>query len=217
MTDLWAGFWHKAENHRWSAVDEHVLHEVARAMGWGPERWLLELGGGRGEHSKRLAEMGRCVAPPIIYDTSKDANLLAERRGCEAVPAMAIPGHCAVVWSYGLVEHFDADDRERMVRNHFVLATEMVVIVVPARTWTRKLSPPRPEVPWQRELTAGELLAEMTLAAVQDGRSWRVEKPRAFAPLFGLRHIPDAVYEVLTPFAERVLPGNLLIGVARRV
>jgi len=32
-----------------------------------------------------------------------------------------------------------------------------------------------------------------------------------------MRHIPDAVYEVLTPCAERVLPGNLRIGVVRRV
>lgn len=76
------------------------------------------------------------------------------------------------------------------------------------------------DVPAQVEFTPVELERRMVdaVACVKGGaaRGWRVHVV-AFAPLFGLRHIPDVVYDILTALTRRLLPGNLLMGVARRI
>ena len=56
----WDAYWQDARNLHWGELDKHVLRVVADAMGWGPDRSLIELGGGRGQHSRNLYLWGRC-------------------------------------------------------------------------------------------------------------------------------------------------------------
>jgi hypothetical protein len=199
----WSSFYHRPHNHRWSSVDRHVLEVVADAMGWGPERLLLEIGGGRGTHSKRLWQMGRCETAHV-YDTCPDSRLVAERHGMPVVDELR---EAHIVWSYGVVEHLDGLERQDIIDQHFKYAAELVVIVVPRKSRTRAKSPS--SVPWWRGYTKSELVRRM------ERPGWSVEAD-SFAPLYGIRHIPDAFYEPLTTLAKHILPGNLLIGVARR-
>jgi hypothetical protein len=55
----WTPFWSRMANLRWTASDQHVLEVVGDALGWGPERSLLEIGAGRGQHSVRLQRAER--------------------------------------------------------------------------------------------------------------------------------------------------------------
>jgi len=199
----WSGFYHEAKNHRWSAVDQHVLEVVAEAMGWGPERTLFEIGGGRGLHSRKLWQMGRC-GKAMVYDTSAESRLIAERHGMPAKTKLAAAD---IIWSYGVCEHFDGLERQAIIDRHFEYARELVVIVVPAKTWT--MARPRLGVPWRREFTSRELGLRMAYPG------WIVTVD-SFAPLFTVRHIPDTFYAPLTTLLRRIVPGNLLIGVARR-
>lgn len=203
MTQDWSAYWHKPDNCRWSALDEHVLEVVAGAIGWGPDRTMLEIGGGRGEHSKRLWKMGRC-GKAMIYDVSPDARLLAERNG---LPVKKRLVDADIVWSYGLCEHFEGVERQVMIDRHYACASELVAIVVPAKSRTRHR--PWPEVPWQCGFTVSELKERM------ERPGWVVDVV-AFAPLYSIRHIPEAVYGPLTTLVKHVLPGNLLIGTARK-
>ena len=59
MSTEWSSYWHDVRNLRWTVIDQEVLERVANALGWGPERTLLEIGAGRGIHSKQLFEMMR--------------------------------------------------------------------------------------------------------------------------------------------------------------
>ena len=60
----------------------------------------------------------------------------------------------------------------------------------------------------------------MATAAAREWGSWTPSSlvhtdVHSFAPLFGLRHIPDAAYPTLDRLCGW-LPGNLILGVARK-
>ena len=203
----WSEYWRNMKNLRWSALDQHILEVVGNAMGWGPDRSLLELGGGRGLHSTKLDATCRC-GDTTIMDPCIEARLLASRLG-HATWAFLPNRRFDIVWSYGLVEHFPDLARQDLVDHHFRLAREQVVIVVPAATWTRGLSPPRAGTPQQWNYSRRQLLREMAHPG------WTVSIT-SFAPLFGIRHIPDAFYPVVDKLVGWALPGNLLLGVARK-
>ena len=213
MSD-WSGFWQKMTNLRWSACDQHVLEVVGDTLGWGPERTLLEIGCGRGMHSHQLHQAGRCGRIDLV-DEADEARRLACRlpfaRDYEGGWATdALPTHTYdIVWSSGVVEHYFGDERQDIIEDHFRLADEWVVLVVPRQTWTRWLFPPRADVPLCRLYSKDELHKRMARPG------WDVTVT-TFAPLFGLRHIPDAFYPVLTKLLGLFLPDNLLIGIARK-
>lgn len=209
----WCDYWQDMRNLRWGALDRHLLEVVGDAMGWGPHRELLELGGGRGWHSRSLYLTGRCGSM-CVADRSPEARMLARRAGCETTGE---PGQEAdVVWSSGLIEHFSGHARQGIVDDHFRLAREQVVIVVPAANLQRRLSPPRPETPWAKLYTEEELWDRMVEAALN---VWGTEADltlQSFAPLFGVRHIPDALYPTLSRLVRPFLNGGLIIGTARK-
>ena len=195
-------------NLRWGALDQHILEVVGDALGWGPDRTLCELGGGPGLHSLKLKATGRCGETTIV-DPCPEARVLAGRFSHRTLVEQ--PDELFdVVWSSGLVEHFFGPARQAIVDGHFRLASGTVVLVVPAATWTRELFPPRAEVPDSTLYTATELYKRMTRPG------WTVEVS-GFAPLFGIRHIPDAFYPVVDRMVGWALPDNLLLGVARCV
>ena len=211
----WSEYWRSMKNLQWSALDQHVLEVVGNAMGWGPDRSLLEIGAGRAAHSTALWRAGRCGDFDVVEPSPAAQTLMARIPPFSTCSPMCynnadeIGVQYDIVWSYGLIEHFPDIEAQDIVDHHFRLAREQVVIVVPAATWTRRLSPPRADVPWQRNYTKRALRRKMAHPG------WAITIT-SFAPLFGLRHIPDAFYPVVDSLTGWALPGNLLLGVAEK-
>ena len=153
MSTEWSSFWLDVHNLRWAEVDEVILTAVANAVGWGPDRSLLELGAGRGLHSMRLYETMRC-GPPDVYDPCPEAYLFMKRAGLNAFrDESELRREYDVVWSNGLIEHFEGSERQEAVDRHFELSRDWVLVVVPRRNWQRRIFRPRRGVPHQTEYT----------------------------------------------------------------
>ena len=217
MSTEWSPFWLDVRNFRWAAVDQVILERVADTLGWGPDRSLLELGAGRGLHSKLLCDIMRCDRPDL-YDPCPEAYLCMTRAGLNALRDESELGrNYDIVWSNGLIEHFEGDERQAIVNQHFALSRDWVVFVVPRKNWQRKVFPPREGVPHQTEYTQTELTRRMRTGAEHGWghppASLRVE---SFCPLFGVRHVPDALYPVVDKLIGWSLPDGLLIGGARK-
>jgi len=217
MSTEWSSFWLDVHNLTWAAVDQVILERVANALGWGPDRTLLELGAGRGLHSKLLHEAMRSAAPHT-YDPCPEAYEYMRRAGLHAIMDETQIGEAYdIVWSNGLIEHFEGEERQRIVDRHFRLSRDWVLFVVPRRNWQRRVFRPRKGVPHQTEYTEGELEERMRAASLEVwGREPSVLRIRSFCPLFAVRHIPDAWYPVIDKLLGWALPDGLLIGWARR-
>jgi hypothetical protein len=218
MSTEWSSFWLDVRNLHWGAVDEEILERVANVLGWGPERSLLELGAGRGLHTKRLCETMRC-GDAETYDPCPEAYEFMLRAGLHAVKDESqLRSSYDIVWSNGLVEHFMEDPgRQDIVTRHFRLSNDWVLFVIPRANWQRRLFRPRTGVADQIEYTEAELAERMKSAAVEAwGRPPATLVVESFCPFFAVRHIPDAVYPVLDKLLGWALPDGLLIGWARR-
>lgn len=218
MSTEWSAYWQDVRNLRWTVVDQAVLEKVARLLGWGPTRSLLELGAGRGLHSKQLYETMRCDRPDL-YEISPEMLAYMERQGLRAIgDERELRSQYDIVWSYGVPEHFDDPERQEIIDRHFELANTWVVLVIPRRTWVRRGFGRRDRI-GARDFTEDELLARLKAAAEKhwtDPRSEIKYHVEAFCPLFGIRHVPDALYAVVEKMIGWALPGGLLIGHARR-
>jgi hypothetical protein len=217
MPTEWSSFWLDVRNLRWGAVDQVILERVAGLLGRGPARTLVELGAGRGEHSRRLHDMACCDRPdvfdpcPEAYEYMRSTGLAACRDESDLKPGYDI------VWSNGLIEHFFGEERQAIVTRHFRLSQDWVLIVVPRRNWQRKVWRPRQGVPHQVEYTDRELRDRLLEGAREAwGRDPSALGADSFCPLFGVRHIPDGLYPLVDKLAGWALPGGLLIGWARK-
>jgi hypothetical protein len=217
MPTEWSAFWQRAANLRWGAMDQEILEEVANLLGWGPNRTLLEIGAGRGLHSKFLYEYMRCDRPEL-YDPCPEAHQYITRAGLKAIAREdEITRTYDIVWSSGLVEHFFEDARQEIIDKHFRLSHDWVVLVVPRANWQRRIFRPRQEVPDAILYREGELMERMEAAALKCwGGAPAGVGHRCFAPLFGVRHIPDGIYSVADRIASPFLPAGLILGWARR-
>jgi hypothetical protein len=217
MSTEWSPYWQDVRNLRWTDVDEVVLEAVANRLGWGPERSLLELGAGRGIHSKRLHEMMRCEVPDL-YEVNPEMLMYMERQGLRAIgDEDKLRKRYDIVWSYGVPEHFEEPMRQEIIDRHFELAGECVLLVIPRETWFRKALGRHDRIP-ARDFTDAELRERLERGAGRhwggtDGVEFRVD---SFCPLFGVRHIPQGWYNLTDRLVGWALPGGLLIGCARR-
>jgi len=213
----WSPYWQDVANLRWTEVDEVVLERVANTLGWGPERALLELGAGRGIHSKRLFEMMRNEEPDL-YEINPEMLMYMERLGLRAIgDDDKLRQHYDIVWSYGVPEHFEEPMRQEIIDRHFELSSDWVLLVIPRATWLRKLLGRHDRIP-ARDFTAEELRERLENGAKRhwgglDGVTFHVE---SFCPLFGVRHIPQGFYNLTDKLVGWALPGGLLLGYARR-
>ncbi len=193
MSTEWSSFWLDVRNLHWGAVDEVILERIANALGWGPERSLLEFGAGRGLHSKRLYETMRC-ADPDVHDPCPESHEFMKRAGLNAIMEDAgLKAEYDIVWSNGLVEHFEGDERQTIVAKHFRFSGDWVLLIIPRKNWQRRLFRPRKGVPHQTEYTNEELEERMQNAAVEAwGQPPATLAVDSFCPFFAVRHIPDA-------------------------
>jgi hypothetical protein len=217
MPTEWTGFWLDAHNLRWSVVDEVTFEKVASILGWGPTRSLLEIGAGRGLLSKRLYETMRADWPDL-YDPCPESYEYMTRAGLRAVKSEAeLRNSYDVVWSNGLVEHFEGDERQGILGKHFRRSGDWVVIVTPRRTLRRSVFRPHASIPHQIEYTEEEMRRRLGAAALECwGQPAALIGVETFCPLFGIRHIPDAWYPVVDKLAGWALPDGLIVGWARR-
>ena len=218
MSTEWTPYWQDVRNLRWTVVDQVVLEKVAGLLGWGPTRSLLELGAGRGLHSRRLYETMRCDRPDL-YEVSPEMLAYMKRQGLNAIgDERELRRQYDIVWSYGVPEHFEGPERQAIIDRHFELAREWVVLVIPRRTWARRAFGRRDRV-GAHDFTEAELRARLRAGAEKhwsDSPAGIEHRAEAFCPLFGIRHVPDALYPVAEKLIGWALPGGLLIGHARR-
>lgn len=216
MSTEWSPYWQDVRNLRWTVVDQVVLERVANVLGWGPERSLLELGAGRGIHSKLLFEALRCEWPDL-YEVNPEMMLFMKRLGLNAIGDEGLKQSYDIVWSYGVPEHFEEPMRQEIIDRHFELSRDWVLLVIPRATWLRKLVAREDRIP-ARDFTDEELWQRLARGAEKhwgSGESVEIHV-ETFVPLFGVRHIPDAVYPVVNGLVGWALPGGLLIGWARK-
>jgi hypothetical protein len=217
MSTIWSSYWQDVRNLSWTDVDLVALEKVANALGYGPERSLLELGAGRGLHSKFLYEMLRCEDPDL-YEISPEMLLYMERQGLNAIgDSEKLKQRYDIVWSYGVPEHFEDPMRQEIIDRHFELAAEWVLLVIPRATWLRRAIGRHDRIPAE-DFTDSELRERLERGAEKewgqtDGVDFHVE---SFCPLFGVRHIPAGWYNMIDRLIGWALPGGLLIGWARR-
>jgi len=214
----WSEYWQDARNLRWTIVDQIVLDRVASALGWGPDRTLLELGAGRGLHSQRLFEMMRCSAPDL-YEVNPEMLRYMERMGFRAIGDDAdLKRRYHIVWSYGVPEHFEEPMRQQIIDRHFELSGGWVLLVIPRSTWLRRTVARTDRIP-ARDFTDDELRERLERGAERhwkdEGGTVRVTVEH-FCPLFGIRHIPDSLFPLIDGLLGWALPDGLLIGWARR-
>lgn len=217
MSTEWSGYWQDVVNLRWTEVDQVVLEKVANTLGWGPKRTLLELGAGRGIHSKYLFEMMRCERPDL-YEVSPEMLMYMERLGLNAIgDDTRLQESYDIVWSYGVPEHFEEPMRQTIIDRHFELSRGWVLLVIPRATWLRGIVGREDRIP-ARDFTYDELARRLADGASKhwggpDGVEIHVED---FCPLFGVRHIPSGWYNIVDRLTGWALPGGLLIGWAKR-
>ena len=217
MSTIWSSYWHDVCNLRWTDADLVTLEKVANTLGFGPQRSLLELGAGRGLHSKFLYEMLRCEKPDL-YEINPEMLLYIERQGLNAISDNEkLKQRYDIVWSYGVPEHFEDPERQEIIDRHFELAGEWVLLVIPRATWLRKAIGRNDRVP-ARDFTDAEFRERLERGAKKvwgqtDGVDFHVE---SFFPLYGVRHIPAGWYNIMDRLVGWALPGGLLIGWARR-
>jgi hypothetical protein len=217
MSNEWSEYWRDVANLRWTDVDQVVLERVANLLGWGPERTLLELGAGRGLHSKYLFEMMRCDEPHL-YEVSREMLMYMRRQGLHAVgDDSELNPKYDIVWSYGVPEHFEEPMRQEVIDRHFALSDRWVLLVIPRTTWLRSLVGRQDRIP-ARDFTDEELARRLADGAA---KHWKGASDVAihvddFCPLFGVRHIPAGWYNLVDKLIGWALPGGLLIGWAVR-
>ncbi|MBD3348149.1 MAG: hypothetical protein GF400_03000 [Candidatus Eisenbacteria bacterium] len=217
MATEWSPYWQDVSNLRWTEVDEVVLEKVANRLGWGPGRTLLELGAGRGLHSRRLYEMMRCDRPDL-YEVNPEMLAYMERQGLNAVgDDEELRNSYDIVWSYGVPEHFDDPQRQEIIDRHFELARHCVLLVIPRATWLRAAIGRHDRIP-AKDFSYMELRGRLEKGA---GRHWNgldgVEiGVETFCPLFGVRHIPRGLYNLTDRLVGWALPDGLLLGYAAR-
>ncbi|MBN2564142.1 MAG: class I SAM-dependent methyltransferase [Candidatus Eisenbacteria bacterium] len=217
MSTEWSEYWQDVANLRWTDVDQVVLERVANTLGWGPNRTLLELGAGRGLHSKFLFEMMRCDQPDL-FEVSQEMLMYMRRRGLKAVgdESELRPAY-NVVWSYGVPEHFEEPMRQQIIDRHFELSDRWVLLVIPRATWLRSMIGRKDRIP-ARDFTDDELARRLADGAA---RHWKGAPDvqihvEDFCPLFGVRHIPAGWYNLVDRLIGWALPGGLLMGWAVR-
>ena len=217
MSTEWSGYWQDVVNLRWTDVDRVVLEKVANELGWGPARSLLELGAGRGLHSKYLFELMRCERPDL-YEISPEMLLYMRRLGLNAIgDDNELKDKYDIVWSYGVPEHFEEPMRQSIIDRHFELSCGWVLLVVPRATWLRSLVGREDRIP-ARDFTYDEMARRLADGAAKHwGDPSDVEiHVEDFVPLFGVRHIPAGLYNLVDRLIGWSLPGGLLLGWARR-
>jgi hypothetical protein len=213
----WSEYWQDIGNLRWTAVDQAVLEKVARVLGWGPDRSLLELGAGRGLHSKLLYEGLRCSRPDL-YEVNPEMLLYMKRQGLNAIgdDAQLRPPY-DIVWSYGVPEHYEDPVRQEIVDRHFELSRDWVLLVIPRSTWARRAFARHDRVP-ARDFVDAEFRERLERGARRHwpnaaATEFNVE---SFCPLFGIPHIPEPFYPAVEKLLGWTLPGGLLLGWGRR-
>ena len=216
MQTEWSEYWQDVVNLRWTDVDQVVLERVANTLGWGPERTLLELGAGRGLHSKYLYEMMRCENPDL-WEVSPEMLLYMKRLGLNAIGDEGLRPPYDIVWSYGVPEHFEEPMRQTVIDRHFELSRGWVLLVIPRATWLRSILGRHDRIP-ARDFTYDELAGRLADGAAKHwGDPSSVEiHVQDFCPLFGVRHIPAGWYNVVDRLFGWALPGGLLIGWAKK-
>jgi hypothetical protein len=217
MSTEWSEYWQDVVNLRWTDVDQVVLERVANTLGWGPERTLLELGAGRGLHSKLLFEMMRCERPDL-FEVSQEMLMYMRRQGLHAIgDESQLQPPYDIVWSYGVPEHFEEPMRQQIIDRHFELSRRWVLLVIPRATWLRSLVGREDRIP-ARDFTYAELARRLADGAARHWNGAEDVKIRVedFCPLFGVRHIPAGWYNLVDRLVGWSLPGGLLIGWAVR-
>jgi len=217
MSTEWSEYWQDVVNLRWTDVDQVVLERVANTLGWGPDRTLLELGAGRGLHSRQLFDMMRC-ARPDLYEVSPEMLLYMKRLGMNAIgDDNDLQSSYDIVWSYGVPEHFEEPTRQNIIDRHFELSDGWVLLVIPRATWLRSLLGRHDRIP-ARDFTYGELARRLADGAAKHwGDPDSVEiHVTDFCPLFGVRHIPVGWYNLVDRLVGWTLPGGLLLGWAKK-
>jgi len=217
MSTEWSEYWQDVANLRWTEVDQVVLERVANTLGWGPDRSLLELGAGRGLHSKYLYEMMRCEEPDL-YEVSPEMLMYMKRLGLNAIGSDAeLRESYDIVWSYGVPEHFEEPMRQQIINRHFELSAGWVLLVIPRATWLRAMVGREDRIP-ARDFTHDELARRLAEGASEHwGNAQDVTiQVEDFCPLFGVRHIPSGWYNIVDKLTGWALPGGLLIGWARK-
>ena len=215
VSHLWSEYWQDSRNLRWTIVDQVVLDRVATALGWGPDRTLLELGAGRGLHSHKLFELMRCDEPDL-YEVNPEMLHYMERMGFRAIGNDSdLRSSYDVVWSYGVPEHFEEPMRQEIIDRHFELSSDTVLLVIPRETWLRRNAARTDRIP-ARDFTDEELRERLMRGAEKHWSGSATVRVEHFCPLFGIRHIPDSLYPVVEALVGWALPDGLLIGWARR-
>jgi len=212
----WSSYWHDVRNLRWTVIDQEVLERVANALGWGPERTLLEIGAGRGIHSKQLFEMMRSEEPDL-YEVCPETILYMKRVGLNAIgDENELKGSYDIAWSYGVPEHFEEPMRQEIIDQHFERSRDWVLLVIPRNTWFRRAVARQDRIP-ARDFSDEELRKRLAAGAARHwGRAEVDIHVESFCPLFGVRHIPLGWYNVVDRLIGWALPGGLLLGWARK-
>ena len=218
MESEWSSYWREVGNLRWTDVDRVVFEKVGNTLGWGPERSMLELGAGRGLHSRLLYEAMRCDLPDL-YEVNEEMLRYMERQGLNAIGDEGqLRTNYDIVWSYGVPEHFEEPMRQTIIDRHFELTGEWVLMVIPRSTWFRKFLGRTDRVP-ARDFTDDELAARLKSGADKhwgEAGATVTFHVESFCPLFGVRHIPAGWYNLVDRLVGWALPGGLLLGYARR-
>ena len=218
MQTEWSPYWQDVRNLRWTDIDQEVLEKVANTLGWGPDRTLLEIGAGRGLHSKQLYEMMRCQRPDL-YEVCPETLLYIKRMGLNALGDEAdMKRHYDIVWSSGVPEHFEEPMRQQIIDQHFERSREWVVLVIPRNTWLRRAIGRRDRIP-ARDFTGEELVERLRRGASKHWADAGTDiefHVESFCPLFGVRHVPKGMYNLIDRLIGWALPGGQLLGWARK-
>jgi glycosyltransferase involved in cell wall biosynthesis/ubiquinone/menaquinone biosynthesis C-methylase UbiE len=233
--------WHDSicDGQRPSDVAERV--RAGEAPAWfeallettAPGETCLELGSGTGELSARLQRRGRAVSLLDFSQASLDfARELFDRLGAEGafvrgdVLGRLPHDDCSVdvVWSSGLLEHFEPAQIDHIVRESARVARRRVVALVPnAKSLPYRLGKDRQERTgewtWGKEEPFATLRDVFARAGLVDVREWTVAPEHALQFLTGpeqqeMRRDLAAFYATLSPQALRAMDqGYLLVTV----
>lgn len=176
-----------------------VLRGVMRTLGGTGVQRIVEFGGANSCFVEGILARWPGVRYHAIDTNGYGLDLLRRRYAraaavtaeCGDVRSFAAAGERAdVVFSVGLIEHFDPPDTERAIRNHFRAVREngLVILSFPTRTWLYAVARSLCEAigvwrfPDERPLDPGEVLAAV-------GPYGTVEYRKTLWPLVFTQHL----------------------------
>ena len=174
----WTKFWQKMNPLVWRIYSWFAAYLLLKALKDLKIKSMLELGGGSGLVAKHVAKKLEAKLTlmdndPGAYEAFKRFSNYGEYLR-EDFFSFQTERRWDLVFSLGVIEHFQEDKRSEAIRVHQNFSTKYIFIAVPANSWLRRnfmAKKPNTAIPFEKLYSLDELKKESREAGLKPWQS----------------------------------------------